>query len=341
MDFGFRDWEETRELKRVERFYDETWEQSPRKTRRKKKKSRRLLGALLAILLVLALMIAGFLLAGGHLRAPGGQSLGPGSAQASENVVPLLLLGTDQRTPQDPARADTIMLAFLDLKEKTVCFLSVPRDTLVHLPGRKGEDKINASHALGGAEGTARAVSDLLEIDVRYYVETNFEGFTKIVDTLGGVTIDVKQDMNKSEEGINLQKGVQRLNGHDALSFVRYREYPTADIERIKQQQVFFSALIDETLQMRNILKISALVRNLKSAVNTNLGTGYIIELANIFRSIDNSRVKGYTLPGDHQYVKEISYWVPRYDEINALVEALMKETAPPGDPEKEPRVSQ
>jgi LCP family protein required for cell wall assembly len=77
-------------------------------------------------------------------------------------------------------------------------------------------------------------------IDVKYYVVTDFQGFERIIDTLGGVTVDVEQGMYHGAEGIHIDPGIQRLNGHDALGFVRYRDYPLQDIDRIKHQQVFF-----------------------------------------------------------------------------------------------------
>jgi len=249
-------------------------------------------------------------------------------------VLPVLLLGVDHR-PGDVGRADTIIVAFLDLKDKKVRILSIPRDTYVHLPGRSEGDKINASYAYGGPEETAQAVGDLLGIDISYYIETNFSGFEKIIDTLGGVTINVDQRMYHPAEGINLYKGVQRLNGRDALAYVRYRDYPMGDIDRIKHQQVFFSALADQALQVRNIWKIPALVSELRGAVKTNLSTARLIELGNIFWGIDSSRVESYLLPGDPQYIKGISYLIPRDGEIEPLVAALNSGTTP--EPEEQP----
>ncbi len=290
------------------------------------------MGTVLAILVILALLALGYSLAGGHFFTGEGNGLppglAPGQAMAAEKVLPVLLLGVDHR-PGDVGRADTIIVAFLDLKDKEVRLLSVPRDTFVYLPGRSGGDKINASYAYGGPEETAQAVGDLLGIDISYYIETNFSGFEKIIDTLGGVTINVDQRMYHPAEGINLHKGVQRLNGRDALAYVRYRDYPMGDIDRIKHQQVFFSALADQALQVRNVWKIPVLVSELRAAVKTNLSTARLIELGNLFRGIDSSRVEGYLLPGDPKYIKGISYWIPRDGEIESLVAALNSGTTP------------
>jgi LCP family protein required for cell wall assembly len=326
------DWEETRKwdlsglptdgaVSRVER---------RRSGKRRKKRIFRFLGVLLALLLVPALVVGGFYLAGGdrEILEEDFPSLAP--AAAAEQVTPVLLLGVDSRHPNEPARSDTIILAFLDRQKKSVSLLSIPRDTYAFVPGMNGEDKINVAYALGGPQAAAEAVSHLLGIEVKHYVVTDFQGFERIIDTLGGVTINVEEGMYYAAEGIHIDPGVQRLNGHDALGYVRYRNYPMGDIDRIKHQQIFFQALADEATRVSNIWKIPALARELIGAVDTNLKTLQLIELAQAFKGIDGSGVKGYILPGDPQYIDGLSYWVPREEEIEPLVEALMEGVSPP-----------
>jgi len=335
VDFEFNDWEETRDWGLIEPpgllgAGGDLLQRSTTRTKRKKrrKKPRRTLGTLCFILFFIGLLLLGYFLAGGYLPRFGKEGFTP-PAVAAERVMPVLLLGVDRREPQEPSRADTIIVAFLDRKEKKVRLLSIPRDTYTFVPGRSHKDKINLSHALGGPEATAEAVSDLLGIDVKYYVETDFEGFEEIIDTLGGVTIEVQQRMYYPAEGINLYPGVQRLNGYDALAFVRFRGYPLGDIDRIKQQQRFFSALADEALHWRNLWRIPDLVRALKDAVKTNLGVSEMIELAKLFRNIDSSQVEGYILPGDSETINGGSYLVPRLEEIPPLVRALHEGSSP------------
>lgn len=349
MDYNFREWDETRELVGLERALlggrtaELSRRRGARKTKRRKKRLRAAAAAGLALLVMVALFALGYSLTGKYFSGGGNspnslsEALVPGKAAAAEKVLPVLLLGVDQR-PGDVGRADTIIVAFLDLRDREVRLLSVPRDTYVYLPGRTGGDKINASYAYGGPEEAMQAVGDLLGIDIAYYVETNFKGFEKIIDTLGGVTIDVDRRMYYPAEGINLYKGKQKLNGHDALAYVRFRNYPMGDIDRIRHQQVFFSALADQALQVRNIWKIPALVGELRKAVKTNISTARLIQLGNLFRDIDSSKVETYMLPGTPSYINGISYWLPDEAESGPLVDALndgrspqdeTKETAP------------
>lgn len=330
---AFGDWEETRELIGLDRALLSGAAASRRGSARRKRRKRRPSLAALAFLLfaLTALAGLGYFLAGGKLLSGNDglpPALVPGEAAASEKVLPVLLLGVDQR-PGDVGRADTIIVAFLDLKDKKARLLSVPRDTYVHLPGKRHGDKINASYAYGGPEEAMQAVGDLLGIEIPYYVETNFKGFERIIDTLGGVVIDVEQRMYYPAEGINLYPGRQRLNGHDALAFVRFRNYPMGDIDRIKHQQRFFTALADQALQVRNIWKIPALVKELQGAVKTNMSTARLIQLGNLFRDIDSSGVETYILPGTPSYIDGISYWVPDAEAIPPLVDALLQGRAP------------
>jgi LCP family protein required for cell wall assembly len=124
---------------------------------------------------------------GGTLEDPAGDSGWTGQ-------LDLLLLGTDAREGEAAGRTDTIILASIDTEKGQVFLLSVPRDTRVNIPGY-GWDKINSAFAYGGPEMTTRVVSSLLGVPLRYYVLVDFNGFKRVVDTLGGVTIDVEQDM--------------------------------------------------------------------------------------------------------------------------------------------------
>ena len=274
---------------------------------------------LLILILLAAAVVFGYL---GFFR----QDLIPESKD-SEKTVPVLILGIDRETREKPGRSDTIILAFLDPKDKKVSLLSVPRDTYADVPALDKKDKINAAYAVGGSEAAMDAVGLLLNRDIKYYLATDFQGFVKIVDTLGGITVPVDEEVSK---GINVSPGAQRLNGEEALRYVRYRGYPTADIGRIKHQQIFLEAVVDEAMRIRNIWKLPLLVGELRTSVDTNLSTAQLIELGQIFKSVDSSQMDAYILPGKPQYINGISYWIPHTAQIEPLVNALYEGTTPP-----------
>jgi LCP family protein required for cell wall assembly len=312
--------EETREWKAVNILRPESQTEPPRK------KPRRGMGCgcgcavVILIILILAAVIAlGYLGLLTHDLVP--------EDKDSEKTVPVLLLGVDRETREGPGRSDTIILAFLDTKDKKVSLLSVPRDTYTDVPVHGKKDKINAAYAYGGPEAAMEAVGLLLDREIKYYLATDFQGFVKIVDTLGGITVPVDEEVSK---GIKVPPGTQRLKGEKALGFVRYRGYPMADIERIKHQQIFLMAVADEAMRLRNIWKLPLLVGELSSAVDTNLSTAQLIELGGVFKSVDSSQMESYILPGRPQYINGVSYWIPHTAQIEPLVKALYEGTPPP-----------
>jgi len=135
----------------------------------------------------------------------------------------ILVLGVDARPGETTSRSDTMILVSVDPKLNKAAVVSIPRDTKVTIKG--ATEKICAANALGGPQLAVSTVEDLMGIDIDYWVEMDFNGFKKIVDTLGGVTITVPQRMYKPSEGIDLQPGTKKLNGSEALAFVRFRDY--------------------------------------------------------------------------------------------------------------------
>ena len=113
----------------------------------------------------------------------------------------ILLLGVDARPGEETARSDTMILVSVDPDLNKAAVVSIPRDTKVT---RKGAtEKICAANVLGGPDLAASLVGDLMNIKVDYWVEMDFNGFEKIVDTLGGVTVTVPERMYKPSEGID------------------------------------------------------------------------------------------------------------------------------------------
>ena len=148
-------------------------------------------------------------------------------------------------------RSDTLMVASYDPKSGDVSLLSIPRDTLVEIPGRVNQDKINHAFVFGGVDLTLRTVSKFLNMPLRYYVHVQTDGFRRIVDALGGVTIDVEKNMRYKDEAgdlyINLKQGEQVLTGKQAEGYVRYRL--DSDIKRTERQQKFIAAALKGFLE--------------------------------------------------------------------------------------------
>lgn len=253
----------------------------------------------------------------------------PAAQPENGKRVSILVLGSDERKGDTNSRSDTIILVTIDPNLKKAAVISIPRDTRVTLAN--GEiNKINAAYAYGGPESSVKAVQNLMGIPVDYYVELNFEGFAKIVDTLGGVTINVPQRMYKPSEGINLYPGLQRLNGSQALAFVRYRDYQLGDIDRASKQQQFLTALAAEILQPSTITKLPALINEARPYLDTNMGLGTMLKLSRMAPGFTAESVISQTLPG--YFYNQVgagnqllnSYWVADKTSTNGLVDKML-----------------
>lgn len=287
-----------------------------------------------AVVLVLAFMTVGGLLAAWYFSdmdltgilddSPAGES------SAFKGRLNVLALGVDARTGENMARADTIMLVSVDTEKNQMSILSIPRDTRVRVPGH-GWEKINSTTLFGGPTLAMKTVSDLVGIRVDKYVMTNYEGFKDIVDSLGGVTIDVKQRMyhHDPQEGgkytIDLKPGVQRLDGDKALQFVRYRDYALGDINRAEQQQKFLAALANEALQPSTVVKLPSLVSSVNKAVKTNLSVGEMRKLAVAAAKMNKANLVTQTLPGKFLNTEDGSYWEVDPSQARAVVARLFE----------------
>lgn len=249
---------------------------------------------------------------------------------AAEDSLNVLVVGSDENVDYGVSgRADAILLVHVDLSDETLYILSIPRDTLVEIPGY-GQDKINHAYAYGGIELLKSSVEGLLNVPMDYYATTDFNGFADIVDVLGGVEIDVDKRMYyQTYDGlIDIQAGLQTLNGEQALQYVRYRQDALGDITRVSRQQNFLTALVDQCLDVSIIPKLPQLVSVVMESVNTDLPVRDIVKLSFRFMDFDDlSALDTDTLPGDFADINGISYWRPSETAVAELVGEHFGET--------------
>jgi LCP family protein required for cell wall assembly len=296
----------------------------------KRKKGRRLTtaGKIAAVAFFLLCISFGFWLSSffSEPLIPEDKPVNPDTVYKPQDMLNILFLGVDQRK-NEASRTDVIILASIDLNKKEVHLLSILRDTRVEIPGKNIKRRINHAHAVGGAELTVQTVEKFLKVPVHYYVETNFEGFSNAIDILGGITLNVERRMYLPSEGINLRPGFQKLNGHDALSYVRWRGDGTGDIGRVERQQKFFQTLADQTMQLSTVWKIPQLIGELREHVKTDMELQKMIQLANKFKDLKNLELHTYTLPG---YPDDVhfggSYWIADQKELKKILEQIYGE---------------
>jgi LCP family protein required for cell wall assembly len=265
-------------------------------------------------------------LAGGSIKRIFSDSIMELSAKGKP--INILFMGIDDRENKNNTRSDTMIVVTIDPKDKKVVMVSIPRDTRIKDALGRSE-KINSINYTKGPEAACKVVSDLLGVPVNYYVVTNFAGFGKIVDILGGVDMDVETDMYHWDVSyiINLKKGYQHLNGDQALQYVRYRGGPTADIGRTQRQQKFIKALAKQMFKAKTVFTLPELVPEIAKNVNTNIPTSDMLYLAKLAKDIDTSTINAQTLPG-YPYTDTgsgASYWEPDQEKAAVIIATLME----------------
>lgn len=233
---------------------------------------------------------------------------------ARKDPFTVMLLGVeDQRNgPDDASRSDTIILAYIDPLEKRVNLLSIPRDLRVTQPGGRGQAKVADVFANGdalkykGVGGVAfvwDTVEQNFQIKIDYYVRANFDGFAKIVDTVGGVTVDnpypIKDDAYPSADfqftRVFFPAGIFHLDGAEALQYVRTRHDDNDYARNARQQEVILA--IREQAQRLNLLShATQLIDTLGDTFRTDLPTDQWIGMAQFGIGLPRDAFHQYTL---------------------------------------------
>ncbi len=202
--------------------------------------------------------------------------------------ISILLLGLDERPEaervgqfeNDIGRTDTMVLITIDPKSSTTKMMSIPRDLRVSLAQSEGFQKINSAYTFGEAEkqgqGPANAmktVSELLDIPINYFVEMNFQGFSDLVDAVGGITI--YNEFEFTTDGYTFPVGDVYLDGEHALAYVRMRhEDPEGEIGRQKRQR----KVIEAILAKANGVTVVTRYKEVFDAVGANMKTNLTFE---------------------------------------------------------------
>lgn len=245
----------------------------------------------------------------------------------STSKLNILVAGYDSSI-NGPPRADTIMIASVDIKSKDIGVLFIPRDTRTFIPGH-GKGKINASHAHGGIELTDKTLENFLDIPIDYYIETDFNGFADIIDAIGGVKINIKKPLHYVDKAgdlyIDLPAGNVELNGKEALEYVRYREPIKGDIGRVERQQKFVRAVMDKILSPEIIVKLPNIYKKVIKSVNTNIPFKDISPFVKLAKDMNLDHVETAMISGRPDYINGVSYWLPDKEKVEIIVDNLIR----------------
>ncbi len=262
----------------------------------------------------------------------------------------ILVIGVDRRADGGDQNADVIIIAHVDMVSRKVAAVSLPRDLLVEIPGI-GPDKINGSYNYGvlenpdnAAAGVAK-VRDTIEtvfgVPLDGYVLIDFDGFKEVVDSAGGVTIDVPYDIEDPEyptedygtEVVKFEQGIQHMDGETALKYVRTRHADSDDARRERQYQVLL-ALFDTGKSVTSITKADQMIIALGKSVQTSFPIDQQLTLARVGLEIEQTDIRlsvlgppilvgGYAEDGKWVYTGDLT------TIVSFVQEALVTESDP------------
>ena len=268
---------------------------------------------------------------------PIGVGIASDSDKLSEDIQPIqpdeiynfLLAGTDAVS----SNTDTIMVLSLNVTDKKINVLSIPRDTIVN--SERAVKKINAAYELGGITQFEQEVSGIIGFNLNRYILVSLKGVEKLIDAIGGIDFNIPQNMDYDDPmqdlHIHLKKGQQHLNGNQVVKLARFRHgYTNGDIGRISIQQELIKVIAEQAFQPKNITRIPEIINLVMENVETDLTAGQMLWLANAAKDIQLAEIHLSMVPGSAQTVEGLSYWLPNKNELLALINDEIQPTSYP-----------
>jgi len=243
----------------------------------------------------------------------------------------ILVMGLDtaySKTSHVPmsesGHTDTMILVNINTSSFKVSMLSIPRDTLVEIPGY-GWQKINAAYFWGGPSLAMETVEKFLGVPVHHYVTLNPKGLIKLINLMGGLKMYVDKDMyyidNWGGLKIDLKKGWQTLNGEQATGFIRFRQEPLGDVARVQRQQEFLQIVLKRLATPAMFAKAPWVLAIAAENIKTDLSLKDILYSLNFARSLRKEDINMSMVPGSFSVGEmNASIWSPDQEALQDIV---------------------
>ncbi|MGL4873566.1 MAG: LCP family protein [Clostridium sp.] len=228
-----------------------------------------------------------------------GEDLGVVQEETGKDIVNIALFGVD--APKgERGRSDSIMILSLDKEHNKMKLTSLMRDSYVNIPGYN-MDKINHAYAYGGPALAVKTLNTNFGLNIENFVTVNFTSLPKIIDAIGGVSIDItKGDLTEMPRVGIYNTGMQRLNGEQALAYSRIR-YNGGDQQRTQRHRNVMEAMLNEVKNV-SVSKIPGILTGLFPYMETSFTSTDLISLATSNVSLLQSPLQQLRLPEDGTY---------------------------------------
>jgi len=238
---------------------------------------------------------------------------------SSSERINVLFLGADARTPQTQGYTDSINILSIDKNTKEVSILSIPRDTRVQIAG-KGVDKINSAYAYGDINTTKKTVENFLKLRIYYYVLVDFTDFKELVDSLGGITMNVEPHISAVRPELHGKTGVSKLTGDEALIYVRFRQDSESEGGRMKRHREAITAIINEALNPSNILQAPTVLNQLRENVKTDIPPLETTVIETLITGFDIENAQTGVVTGEYTHINGINYMIPDMNKTEKTI---------------------
>ena len=243
----------------------------------------------------------------------------------------VLIMGIDSTSEtlnkNATGNGDALMLVTFNPKTLNATIMSIPRDSYVYLPSMGTENKITHA-AWAGTSNMIKTIEMFTGIDIDYYVKINFQGVIKLVNLLGGITVDVPIEFCESnayrqtskDKQICLKEGVQKLTGEQALALARHRKsYATGDLQRGSNQQLVVQGILNQAKEIKSANQALNILDTMSKSMDTNFTTKQMLSFYDIFKTIlDTSANQDNLINIKQLYLSGSSQGI--YDERTGLV---------------------
>lgn len=244
---------------------------------------------------------------------------------ADKDIINILLIGQDRRPGEGRARSDSMIIATINKQDNSIKFTSLMRDMYVQIPGFS-DNKINAAYALGGMELLDDTIEKNFLVHIDGNIEVDFEEFTKIIDKIGGVDIEINKEeaeyLNKYMKS-NFTAGTCSLTGDIALEYSRIRYIGNGDYERTERQRKVLLAAF-EKIKNSKLPTLLELADEIFPLITTDLSNAKIIGYVSEIMSMGISNIETYRIPADGEFtsarIREMSVLVPDLSANRALL---------------------